>query len=271
MTAEVPERLDQALVRHGLARSRGQARDLIAAGAVELAGRPARKPALPVEPGQQIRVTGDDRQWVSRAARKLIGALEAFPEVDPKGARCLDLGACTGGFTQVLLAHGAAQVIALDVGHDQLAAELVADPRVEDRSGTTARGLTADDLDGPVDIVVGDLSFISLRLVLDSVAAVLASGGEALLLVKPQFEVGRARLPKSGVVTAPKDHRRALLGVLERAADVGLEVQGLARSPLRGGEGNTEYLVRLTRAVGGGLPWQAQVEAVDQLIERTPS
>lgn len=256
-------RLDVALVERGLARSRTRARELVDAGDVLVDGAAAGKASLQVGPDAQLTVVSDGDHWVGRAAGKLLGALAEFdPSVS--GLRCLDIGACTGGFTQVLLEHGAAHVIALDVGHDQLAPELVADPRVTDRSGTTIRGLAADDIGGPVDLVVGDLSFISLRLVLAEVAGLLTGTGEAVLLVKPQFEVGRDRLGRRGVVTDPAAREAAIIGVLERAREVGLSVLGVARSPLRGGEGNHEYLVHLTARPGVGPTWQAlQVIAHD--------
>ncbi|MBM6546576.1 TlyA family RNA methyltransferase [Janibacter sp. YIM B02568] len=264
------ERLDVALVGHGLARSRGQASDLVARGLVSVGGRTATKVSQRVGVDDDITVTGDDARWVSRAAHKLVGAFADFGPhgwtVD--GLRCLDLGACTGGFTQVLLDRGAAEVLALDVGHDQLAPEIAADPRVVDLSGTTVRGLTPDAIGGPVDRVVGDLSFISLRLALPAVTACLTDGGEAVLLVKPQFEVGRSRLSKHGVVTDPRARADALRGVLEDAATLGLQVLGLTRSPISGGEGNTEYLVHLARREDVGLTWQAQEQIITDLTSR---
>lgn len=259
-------RLDLALVERGLVRSRTRARELIDAGGVRVDGSTVDKPALRVDGDADVRVDDAD-PWVGRAAAKLLGALDAFP-VDVRGRRCLDAGACTGGFTQVLLARGAARVIAVDVGHDQLAAELAADPRVEDRSGTTVRGLTPASIGGPVDLLVGDLSFISLRLVMAEFADLLEQDGQAVLLVKPQFEVGRGRLGRRGVVTSPDARREAVEGVAARAGEVGLSVLGVACSPLLGGEGNREYLLHLTRADGVGLTWQAlQVIARDLVAE----
>lgn len=258
------ERLDVALVGRGLARSRGQASDLVARGLVSVGGRPATKVSQRVGADDDVTVTGDDARWVSRAAHKLVGAFDDFGW-QVEGLRCLDLGACTGGFTQVLLDRGAREVLALDVGHDQLAPEIAADPRVVDLSGTTVRGLAPDDIGGPVDRVVGDLSFISLRLALPAVAACLTADGEAVLLVKPQFEVGRSRLSKHGVVTDPRARAEALRGVLEDAAALGLSVLGLTTSPISGGEGNTEYLVHLTCREDVGLTWQAQAETITRL------
>ncbi|GAA8849621.1 16S/23S rRNA (cytidine-2'-O)-methyltransferase TlyA [Helicobacter pylori] len=258
-------RLDVALVERGLARSRTRARELVEAGEVRVAGATATKTSQQVGPDTLVEVTTGADHWVGRAAGKLLGALDAFDVAVP-GRRCIDIGACTGGFTQVLLEHGAEHVVALDVGHDQLAPELVADDRVDDLSGTTIRGLAPADIGGSVQLAVGDLSFISLRLVLEEIAGLLTDDGEAVLLVKPQFEVGRARLGRRGVVTDPAARADAITGVLERAAEVGLSVLGITRSPLRGGEGNHEYLVHLTRRTGVGLAWQAQTRITHDLV-----
>ena len=259
-------RLDQALVERGLARSRSRARQLVEAGEVTVDGVPATKVSARICVGADLRVTSDGDHWVGRAAAKLLGALESFDAV-VAGRRCIDIGACTGGFTQVLLEHGAAHVIALDVGHDQLAPQLAADPRVRDLSGTSIRGLTSEDIGGRVELAVGDLSFISLRLVLAEIADLLTDDGDAVLLIKPQFEVGRDRLGRKGVVTDPAARRAAITGVLERAAEVRLAVLGIARSPVRGGEGNHEYLVHLTRRTGVGLTWQAQTDIAHELVQ----
>ena len=259
-------RLDAALVQRGLARSRGQARELIDSGRVRVSGTVVRKAARAVGEDEVVHVVGERDHYVSRAAHKLLAALEAFP-VEPAGRRCIDVGASTGGFTQVLLEEGAAHVIALDVGHGQLAAEIAADPRVEERSGRTIRGLTTRDIGGPVELVVGDLSFISLRLVLAEICALLIGDGQAMLLIKPQFEVGPGRLGRRGVVTDASARREAIEAVLRRADEVGLSVLGLIRSPLRGGEGNHEYLVHLTRDRSLGMTWQAQRVCVGELVE----
>lgn len=259
-------RLDVALVERGLARSRTRAGEIIGSGAVTVAGRTATKPSLRVTPEDDLVVAGDADHWVGRAAGKLIGALEAF-DLEVQGRRCLDIGACTGGFTQVLLEHGAAHVIALDVGHDQLDPQIAADLRVEDRSGTTIRGLGPADLDGPVDLAVGDLSFISLRLVLPEIAGLLTADGEAVLLVKPQFEVGRGRLGRRGVVTSPGARAEAVESVLRAADGAGLSVLDLAASPVRGGEGNHEYLIHLTRRTDIGMTWQAQQVMIRELLQ----
>lgn len=259
-------RLDVALVERGLARSRTRARQLIEAGEVTVGGVQAIKTSVRVEPGDAVAVTSDGDHWVGRAASKLVGGLEAFG-TQVAGRRCVDIGACTGGFTQVLLERGADHVIALDVGHDQLAPEIAADPRVTDSSGVSIRGLTSEDIGGPVDLAVGDLSFISLRLVLSEIHGLLSPDGEAVLLIKPQFEVGRHGLGRRGVVTAASARREAIVGVLTKAEEVGFAVLGLTRSPLRGGEGNHEYLVHLTRRPGVGLAWQAQQVMANDLAQ----
>lgn len=258
-------RLDVALVERGLARSRTRARELLAAGAVEVDGVITTKPSVRVAPERDVTVSPGADPWVGRAAGKLVGAFSAF-DLDARGRRCLDVGASTGGFTQVLLAEGAAHVIALDVGHDQLAPEVASHPRVEERSGRTIRGLGPDDLGGPVDLAVGDLSFISLRLVLPEIAGLLTDDGEAVLLIKPQFEVGRGRLGRRGIVTSPAARADAIESVLSAAAEAGLRVLGLTASPLRGGEGNHEYLVHLTRRTDVGMTWQAQQVMIRDLV-----
>lgn len=260
-------RLDVALVDRGLARSRTRAGEIIASGGVTVDGRPVTKPSLRVAPQQDLVVSGNADHWVGRAAGKLVGAFEAF-DLDARGRRCLDIGACTGGFTQVLLEQGAEHVIALDVGHDQLAPEVSLDPRVEDRSGTTVRGISPDDIGGPVDLVVGDLSFISLRLVLAEIAGVLAEEGEAVLLVKPQFEVGRGRVGRRGVVTSPEARAEALTSVLHAADGVGLSVLGIAASPVRGAEGNREYLAHLARRRDVGTTWQHHEVTISELARQ---
>ena len=259
-------RLDVALVDRGLARSRTRAGELIAAGSVTVGDRAATKPSLRITPDDEVAVIGDADHWVGRAAGKLVGAFDTF-DLDARGLRCLDIGACTGGFTQVLLERGAAHVIALDVGHDQLAAQIATDPRVEERSGTTIRGLAPADLGGRVDLAVGDLSFISLRLVLAEIAGLLTDVGEAVLLIKPQFEVGRGRLGRRGVVTSPDARAEAIESVLHTAEQVGLSVIALAASPVRGGEGNHEYLVHLTRRPAAAPTWQALQVTISDLVQ----
>jgi 23S rRNA (cytidine1920-2'-O)/16S rRNA (cytidine1409-2'-O)-methyltransferase len=258
-------RLDVELVRRGLARSRGQARALVEAGLVSISGRTATKASAPVDAGTAIDVQAEGPHWVSRAAFKLVGAIDEFGPMGLRvaGRRCLDVGASTGGFTQVLLHHGASSVVALDVGHDQLVAALAADPRVEDLPRTTIRGLTPADIGGPVDLLVADLSFISLTLVLGTCASLLAEGGDAVVLVKPQFEVGRERLGKGGIVRQQGDRAWAVTEVARAAVAAGLHPRALAASPLQGGEGNAEYLLWLTPRAEESMGWEALVRAAD--------
>jgi 23S rRNA (cytidine1920-2'-O)/16S rRNA (cytidine1409-2'-O)-methyltransferase len=234
---------------------------------VEVAGRTARKPALAVGEDTPVTVHDAGPAWVSRAAYKLVGALEAFGPMGLRvsGRRCLDVGASTGGFTQVLLHHGAAGVVALDVGRDQLVPDIAADPRVTERSQTTVRGLLPDDIDGPVDLLVADLSFISLTLVLETFRGLLREDGDAVVLVKPQFEVGRARLGKGGVVRDQGDRAWAITEVARAAATAGLHARALRASPIEGGEGNAEYLLWLTPRAAEGMGWEALVSMADQV------
>lgn len=237
-------RLDKELVHRSLAPTRSRAAQLIADGEVSVDGRTVRRAAAAVGPDQQVAV-GAGRQWVSRAARKLLGALEACPTVDPGGRRCLDVGASTGGFTEVLLSRGAEHVVAVDVGHDQLHDTLRADPRVEVHEGLNIRDLRPDMLGDPFDLVVADLSFISLRLVVEALAGQSREGTDLLLMVKPQFEVGRERLGRTGVVTSPELRAEAVAGVVHAAAAHGLGALAAHRSALTGQDGNREFFLHL--------------------------
>ena len=239
-------RLDQALVQRGLARSRGQAAEAVRAGAVRVNGRPATKPAASVTDEDRLEVTDADH-YVSRAAHKLLGALEDTG-LEMSG-RVLDAGASTGGFTQVALERGAELVYAVDVGHGQLAGSLRDDPRVIVREGLNLRELTLADLGGePVDLIVGDVSFISLTLLLEPLLGVLRPDGAALLLVKPQFEVGRGGLDARGVVRDPAVRDRCVDAVATRAAELGRPEawRGLSRTP--GFHGNVEWFLLLSRS-----------------------
>lgn len=192
----------------------------------------------------------EEDPWVSRAANKLVGALAEWPEIQVRGRRCLDAGASTGGFTQVLLSRGAEQVVAVDVGHAQLAEVLREDPRVENREGLNLRYLGAGELGEPFTLIVGDLSFISLRLVMRPLARQAAPNADLLLMVKPQFEVGRVRLPRTGVVTSEPQRREAVAGVAAAAEEAALRVMGVRPSPVRGQDGNREFFLRLRAPVG---------------------
>lgn len=245
-------RLDAELVRRKLARSRGQAAELIAAGRVTVNGLPAAKPATFVERGTPVVVrTGDEGpDWASRGAKKLLGPLQAFTGVDPAGRRCLDAGASTGGFTDVLLSRGAREVVAVDVGYGQLIWRLQSDDRVRVHDRTNVRALDAGLIGGPVGLTVADLSFISLRTVLPALAACTAPGGDLLPMVKPQFEVGRTRLGSGGVVRSPQLRTEALRDVATVATGLGLRVLGATASPLPGPSGNVEYFLHLHRPAG---------------------
>lgn len=237
-------RLDRALVERELVRSRTQAARLIAEGRVRVDGRPETRASHDVAAGAVLEADVDE--WVSRAARKLLAALADSGTAVP--GRVLDAGASTGGFTQVCLERGAEVVYAVDVGHGQLASVVRQDPRVVVREGLNLRHLTIDDVGGqPVDLIVGDVSFISLRLLLAPLVGVLAPDGAALLLVKPQFEVGRERLGPGGVVRDDALREEAVTKVIADAANHGLECDWRGRSALPGTNGNVEFFVRLIR------------------------
>ncbi|GLI03670.1 TlyA family RNA methyltransferase [Phytohabitans aurantiacus] len=240
-------RLDAELVRRGLARSREQAAELVEAGRVQLRGVPARKVAAMVDPADPLRVVGDVIEYVSRGGHKLAGALAAFGPagLSVEGKRCLDAGASTGGFTDVLLRAGAAEVVAVDVGYGQLAWQLRTDPRVQVLDRTNVRTLVPETIGGPAAVTVADLSFISLRLVLPALAACTAADGDLALMVKPQFEVGKERVGAGGVVREPALRAEAVLDVAAAARELGLGVAGVAASPLPGPSGNVEFFLWL--------------------------
>jgi 23S rRNA (cytidine1920-2'-O)/16S rRNA (cytidine1409-2'-O)-methyltransferase len=244
-------RLDAELVRRGLARSREQAAELVGAGRVEVRGSAARKPAAMVDPADPVRVLGEDAAdgYVSRGARKLVGALDSFTAAGlaVAGRRCLDAGASTGGFTDVLLRAGAAEVVAVDVGYGQLAWSLRTDERVRVLDRTNVRTLTAEVVGGPVGLTVADLSFISLRLVLPNLVACTAPDGDLVPMVKPQFEVGRDRVGAGGVVRDPELRAEAVLAVATAAAGLGFGTAGIVTSPLPGPAGNVEFFLWLRR------------------------
>jgi 23S rRNA (cytidine1920-2'-O)/16S rRNA (cytidine1409-2'-O)-methyltransferase len=238
-------RLDAELVRRGLARSREQAAELIAAGRVLVAGQVAGKPATGVDAGTALLVTQDTGpSYASRGGHKLAGALDAFG-YDPSGKRALDAGASTGGFTDVLLQRGASHVVAVDVGYGQLAWSLQSDDRVTVIDRTNVRTLTLEVVGEPVDLVVADLSFIPLGLVLPALVACCAPGADLLPMVKPQFEVGKERLPAGGVVRDPEHRADAVRRVAQQAETLGLGVRGIVASPLPGPSGNVEYFLWL--------------------------
>lgn len=258
------DRLDVALLAAGLARSRSHARRIIEEGRARADGRAVTKPSTPIPPGTGLAVVDvpDGVEFASRAAHKLAGALDTLG-LDPAGLLCLDAGASTGGFSDVLLRRGAAAVIAVDIGHDQLAEHVRSDPRVTVRDGTSVRDLTPELLGTAVDLLVADLSFISLRTVIAALGGVVRPGGELLLMVKPQFEVGRAALPKSGVVTDPAARQEAVRAVAEAAAHAGLRLAAVGPSTLPGQDGNREYFLQLRPH---GATSALDAEACDMIV-----
>jgi 23S rRNA (cytidine1920-2'-O)/16S rRNA (cytidine1409-2'-O)-methyltransferase len=261
-------RLDAELVRRGLARSRDAAAELIAAGQVSVGGQVATKSATQVEPAVAITIRPQPGpEYVSRGAHKLIGALERFGPVGLVVAdrRCLDAGASTGGFTQVLLAQGAREVVAVDVGYGQLAWSLRSDPRVHPLDRTNVRTLGVEDVGGPVELVVADLSFISLQLVLPALVGVTGEDGDLLVMVKPQFEVGRERLAAGGVVRDPALRAAAVRKIASAAAASQWGAAGVTASPLPGPAGNVEYFLWLRR----GAP-ELDEDELEQAIEEGP-
>jgi len=242
-------RLDAELVRRGLARSREQAAELIAAGCVAVSGQTAGKTATQV--GQDAAITlrdaGGVAEYASRGGRKLAGALSAFAGIAVAGRRCLDAGASTGGFTDVLLRAGAAHVVAVDVGYGQLAWPLRGDPRVTVLDRVNVRALRPEQVAPAPGMVTADLSFISLALVLPALAACAAADADFVLLVKPQFEVGKGRVGAGGVVRDPALREEAVAAVADAALGIGLGARGVTASPLPGPSGNVEYFLWLRR------------------------
>ena len=258
-------RLDAELVRRELVRSRDHAADLIESRSVLVGGIPATKPATQVDAETSITIAGNRDDFVSRGGHKLAGALDTFADIKVEGKRCLDAGASTGGFTDVLLRRGADCVVAADVGYGQLAWEIQQNPKVVILDRTNIRHLTGELVGDPIDLVVADLSFISLTLVLPALAAVSKPEADYVLMVKPQFEVGRERLGAGGVVRDPALRKAAVIEVAESAYDVGLGTLGVTASPLPGPAGNVEYFLWLRR----GAP-AIDEAALDRAIEIGP-
>ena len=258
-------RLDTELVRRELARSRENALDLIDSRRVLVNGIPATKPATMVDAETSIKLAGERDEFVSRGGHKLAGALDAFTGVVVEGRRALDAGASTGGFTDVLLRRGAAHVVAVDVGYGQLAWELRQDNRVSILDRTNIRHLTPEIVGEAIDLVVADLSFISLGLVLPALAAVTKPEADFVVMVKPQFEVGREKLGAGGVVRDPALRKSAVIAVAQSALEIGLGTVAIAASPLPGPAGNVEYFLWLRR----GAP-AIELDALDQAIASGP-
>ncbi|MGO1912679.1 TlyA family RNA methyltransferase [Corynebacterium sp. AOP36-E1-14] len=268
------QRLDAELVKRKDARSREHAREMILAGRVSVNGMRAIKPATGVDGDVSIRVTeSDDDRWASRGAHKLLGALAAFEAdgLDLAGRRVLDAGASTGGFTDVCLQRGAAEVLAVDVGYGQLIWRLQNDDRVTVMDRTNVRTLTPEQLGGPADAMVGDLSFISIDLVLPALADCIADGGDLLPMVKPQFEVGRQRLGHGGVVRDPALRAEVTLDVAHAARRHGLSTRAVVASPLPGPSGNVEYFLWLVKDGGVSAPDDEELTTmVDKAVKEGP-
>lgn len=270
-------RLDRAVAARGLARSRSHAHDLITTGNVLVDGAHERRPSRDVDDDAVIALAEGVDPYVSRAAHKLVGALDDFEALglNVAGRRAVDAGASTGGFTQVLLERGVAHVTAIDVGHDQLAPVVRSDPRVTVIEGMNVRDLEPTSPGAGADLIVADLSFISLTLVLAPLAAMAAAEGDLVLLVKPQFEVGRRRLDKNGVVTSLRDRAAAVTKVCEAAKGQGLEIVALRPSILPGPSGNVEFFLWVRRswqargvAEQPALDEEALAKAIAAIVER---
>jgi 23S rRNA (cytidine1920-2'-O)/16S rRNA (cytidine1409-2'-O)-methyltransferase len=263
-------RVDAELVRRGLARSRQQAAELIGAGKVRIDGLPAVKPATAVAVTAALTVADDgERTWVSRGAHKLIGALDAFG-IPVEGRRCLDAGASTGGFTEVLLDRGAGEVVAVDVGYGQLAWSLRSDSRVVVVERTNVRALTPEAIGGRADLVVADLSFISLATVLPALAGCAAPGADIVPMVKPQFEVGKGQVGPGGVVHDPALRVDSVRSVARHAGELGWHTVDVTASLLPGPSGNVEYFLWLRAETDRGLAGDALAAAVQRAVAEGP-
>ncbi len=259
-------RLDLELVKRGLARSREAAQELIESGVVRVKGLPARKSSSQVSSDDSILLEGEKEGFVSRGGEKLNGALKAFSELRIDGVSALDAGASTGGFTDVLLRQGVRKVIAVDVGYGQLAWSLQNDQRVQVIDRTNIKDLELDDIGEPVDLIVADLSFISLRSVLPALRKLAKVDGDFLLMVKPQFEVGKERIGAGGVVRDSGLRFEAVKSVAEGAFQLGLGVRGVVASSLPGPSGNVEYFLWLK----AGAPALVEKDLLDA-IARGPA
>ncbi len=239
-------RLDEALVSRSLAASRSRARDMVLRGSVAVNGSVSTKPSKTTFETDTIDVTDTAKAYVSRAALKLIHALDHF-QLSPQGKHCLDIGASTGGFTQVLLERGARHVVAIDVGHDQLVPALADDPRVTSIEGQNARDLSNLEIEPP-QFITADVSFISLQLALPPALALAVPSAELVALIKPQFEVGKDRLPRDGVVKDPGLHQAVCDDTSRFLAGTRWQVMGILPSPIAGGDGNHEFLIAARKA-----------------------
>ena len=253
------QRLDQLVYELGYTESRERAKTTIMSGLVFVNGQRADKPGMAVDPDAKIEVRGEALPFVSRGGFKLDKALKVFP-VDPAGKICIDCGASTGGFTDVLLQHGAAKVYAVDVGYGQLAWKLRTDERVVNLERTNLRYIDETMIPEPLDLAVMDVSFISVRLILPAVKLLLKPGADYICLIKPQFEAGRDEVGKKGVVRDPKIHEQVVRDILDFAREIGFSLMGLDFSPIKGPEGNIEYICHLKN--GAYAVPEPNVEAV---------
>ena len=257
-------RADIAILQRGLAPSRERAQALIASGLVQLNGKPLTKPSVRVSDSDEITVCGADIPYVSRGGLKLEKALKVF-NADVSGVVAMDIGASTGGFTDVLLQNGARKVYAIDVGFGQLAEKIASDPRVVSMEHTNARALEPDMFPESPALAVMDVSFISIKLILPSAFRVLGEGGRMISLVKPQFEAGRSNIGKGGIVTKREVHEDVLNSLLEYVPTLGWHVRGLDFSPISGGDGNIEFLADMAYGSSDSAP---DAEYVRQLVRR---
>ena len=264
-------RLDQYLVQHGLIQSRERAKAMIMAGVVYVNGQKADKAGDMVKEDAVVEVRGHDIGYVSRGGLKLEKAMQVFP-LSPRGKVCMDIGASTGGFTDCMLQNGAAKVYAVDVGYGQLAWSLRTDPRVVNMERTNIRNVTPDQLDDPIAFFSVDVSFISLHHIFPVARAVTTPDAVGVCLVKPQFEAGREKEGKNGVVRDPATHREVLLRAMGYAVDNGFGVRGLDFSPVKGPEGNIEYLMFVEKSETPAAPGEdaaaAVVAASHQALDR---
>ena len=260
-------RLDQLVFDLGYTESRERAKTTIMSGLVFVNGQRADKPGTPVAPDAKIEVRGEAIPFVSRGGFKLDKALQVFP-IDPSGKSCIDCGASTGGFTDVLLQHGAAKVYAVDVGYGQLAWKLRNDPRVVNLERTNLRYVTAEQIPELLELAVMDVSFISIKLVLPAVKALLVPGADLVCLIKPQFEAGRDEVGKKGVVRDSGVHCQVIRGILDFAPQIGLSVMGLDFSPIKGPEGNIEYICHMKNGCyeGASVDVEALVNASHEAL-----
>lgn len=253
------QRLDVAVTELGLAESRQKAQAVIMAGQVYVNGQKVDKAGAPVAESDRIEVRGKTMPYVSRGGLKLEKAMACWP-ITLKGATCADIGASTGGFTDCMLQNGAAKVYAVDVGYNQLDWRLRTHPQVVCMERTNARYLTAEQIPEPLDFFSVDVSFISLHLILPALRPLMREGGQAVCLVKPQFEAGKEKVGKKGVVRDPQVHLEVLEHFLEHAANAGFFVKDITFSPIKGPEGNIEYLGYLE--AGEGPAWTGDLQAL---------